>query len=254
MIPVEVDTLRPREAVAATELMRRSFAPKMIEHGTLRCSGYPTYLADQLSTPLPRTLDAWAVRDGQDLRGVLVANRGPSSSHLAYVAVGRQARGRGIARALTDTWIAANIARACTTLTLDVVASNEPARRLYSEAGFAHVATRCTTITPLARLARSADEPWWSDDLTGFLGTFQRYGFGRLRLLNARDQGLTVGLLDSGFIRHPLSSELRSAAHVLHRLLPEGRVLSAELEGDTTNPDAIMRLERRLSPPHTAMG
>lgn len=246
MTAVPVEPLRPSEAVAATELMRRSFYLEWIEHGTLRCSGYSTYLMDQLATPLPPAVDAWTVREGQDLEGVLVANRSTSSSHLVYLAVARHARGRGIGPALVSAWVEAAVGRGYATLTLDVVASNTPASRLYSKAGFARVASRGTMVAPLAQFAPIVGDRWWSDDLTRFLGTYQRYGFGQLRLKSGRGHDLSVGVLDSGYVRHPLTDELRSAAHILQRLLPQGNIVT-EGPADPAEPGAILRLERRLS-------
>lgn len=246
MSKIEAEKLRAHESTAATSLLRRSLAPELIEHGTVRCSGYAMYLADQLTTPLPPAVDAWAVRDNRTLVGVLIANRGHFSSHLSYVAVAAEHRGRGIARALTEAWVAHSTARGCATLTLDVAATNGPARHLYSRAGFTYVGSRRETVTPLAGLEPSDVEAWWSDDLTGFLGSFRRYGFGRLRLLSEAGSSLRVGILESGFVRHPVSDELRSATRILRQLLPHGHVLSSEPVDDIDTPDVIYRLEKVL--------
>lgn len=87
--------------------------------------------------------------------GVCLMNASPdaASAELVYLGVARSARGSGIARALLLEGLRACALGRVALVSLAVDELNDPARRLYSAAGFKKVSARVALVRPLARRA-----------------------------------------------------------------------------------------------------
>lgn len=85
----------------------------------------------------------WVARDaGGDVRGYLVARRGPGEVHVLSLAVEPCARRRGAASALLAAALGAERARGARIAHLEVRASNPEALAFYARSGFRSVGRR----------------------------------------------------------------------------------------------------------------
>jgi ribosomal protein S18 acetylase RimI-like enzyme len=80
------------------------------------------------------------IRDGQRLLGVaLVTSIGPTTAHLAQLAVAQEARGRGLAQTLlSEARAHAGRVLGASRISLLVSTANSPALTLYARLGFRH--------------------------------------------------------------------------------------------------------------------
>jgi ribosomal protein S18 acetylase RimI-like enzyme len=114
----------------------RHFAP------TGNWEKYTTGLVEQAGCGVFDTTLTRVVRGDAGLRGgVLVTNVGPTTAHIAQIAVHPDWRGRGLASRLLCEAANRSAAAGKTELTLLVGEQNEPARRLYASLGFTQKAT-----------------------------------------------------------------------------------------------------------------
>jgi ribosomal protein S18 acetylase RimI-like enzyme len=144
--PQRVETWRTDDRVATAELLMRAYADDHSLRPFAR-QGTPADWLDYVDALTMRPgcgvfspQSSVVIRDGQRLRGVaLVTSIGPTTAHLAQLAVAPEARGRGLAQTLLAA-VRANARRVlgASRLSLLVSTANTPALTLYARAGFRH--------------------------------------------------------------------------------------------------------------------
>lgn len=142
----DVDRWRPEDKVATAEVLMRAYADDRSLRPFAR-RGTATDWLDYVDALTMRPgcgvfspQSSVVIRAGQRLIGVaLVTSIGPTTAHLAQLAVAPEMRGRGLARRLL-TAARANADRVlgATRLSLLVSTANAPALSLYAHAGFRH--------------------------------------------------------------------------------------------------------------------
>ena len=96
-----------------------------------------------LTSELSNPLSLWLVALDEDkVVGYVGAQIVPDEADMMNVAVHPDYRRRGVARMLVGSLVEALIKRGSHRLTLEVRASNEPAKRLYETLGFSQVGLR----------------------------------------------------------------------------------------------------------------
>ena len=99
--------------------------------------------AQILSNELQNELSLWLVaKDGDTVLGYVGSQSVLDEADMMNIAVHPDFRRQGVARALILALIGELKKRGSRCLTLEVRASNDPARALYESLGFAHVGTR----------------------------------------------------------------------------------------------------------------
>lgn len=96
-----------------------------------------------VASELENSLSCWLVAlDGETVAGYVGSQTVMDETDMMNVAVHPDFRRQGVARALILALIGELKKRGSRCLTLEVRASNDPARALYESLGFAHVGTR----------------------------------------------------------------------------------------------------------------
>ena len=105
---------------------------------------FPTRGAKKASLPSWKIpLSCWLVAlDGETVAGYVGSQTVMDETDMMNIAVHPDFRRQGVARALILALIGELKKRGSRCLTLEVRASNDPARALYESLGFAHVGTR----------------------------------------------------------------------------------------------------------------
>ena len=98
-------------------------------------------LAEELSNPLSHFLVAVSEKHGE-LLGYIGVQEIVGEAYITNVAVSEKFRRRGIAEKLLEEAERGAIKRGCVLITLEVRASNAPAKALYKKRGFKEVGTR----------------------------------------------------------------------------------------------------------------
>jgi ribosomal protein S18 acetylase RimI-like enzyme len=171
-----VDTWRTDDRVATAEVLMRAYADDRSLRPFAR-RGTPDDWLDYVDALTMRPgcgvfspHCSVVIRDGQRLLGVaLVTSIGPTTAHLAQLAVAPDARGRGLAQTLlAEARAHAGRVLRASRLSLLVSTANTPALTLYARAGFRHtgdfvaaVFTPCDPSAPRRRPAATtrADTP-----------------------------------------------------------------------------------------------
>lgn len=96
-----------------------------------------------IASELHNPLSLWLVaQEGQTLLGYVGSQTCLDETDMMNIAVSPASRRQGVARALIEALISALRARGSKQLTLEVRASNGPARQLYESLGFLQVGLR----------------------------------------------------------------------------------------------------------------
>ena len=96
-----------------------------------------------VASELENPLSCWLVAlDGETVAGYVGSQTVMDETDMMNIAVHPDSRRQGVARALILALIGELKKRGSRCLTLEVRASNDPARALYESLGFAHVGTR----------------------------------------------------------------------------------------------------------------
>lgn len=96
-----------------------------------------------VASELENSLSCWLVAlDGETVAGYVGSQTVMDETDMMNIAVHPAFRRQGVARALILALIGELKKRGSRCLTLEVRASNDPARALYESLGFAHVGTR----------------------------------------------------------------------------------------------------------------
>ena len=98
---------------------------------------------NSVASELENPLSCWLVAlDGETVAGYVGSQTVMDETDMMNIAVHPDFRRQGVARALILALIGELKKRGSRCLTLEVRASNDPARALYESLGFAHVGTR----------------------------------------------------------------------------------------------------------------
>lgn len=122
--------------------MTRELVPQIAELERL-CFSKPwseQMLADELDNPLASFIVA--VGDNDQVLGYAGLTVVAGEGYIDNIAVREEYRRQGIAQALLEVFLRFGTAHQLAFLTLEVRASNEPAKRLYLKHGFAQVGRR----------------------------------------------------------------------------------------------------------------
>lgn len=122
--------------------MTRELVPQIAELERL-CFSKPwseQMLADELDNPLASYIVA--VGDNDQVLGYAGLTVVAGEGYIDNIAVRKEYRLQGIAQALLEVFLRFGTAHQLAFLTLEVRASNEPAKRLYLKHGFAQVGRR----------------------------------------------------------------------------------------------------------------
>ena len=96
-----------------------------------------------IASELHNPLSLWLVaQEGQTLLGYVGSQTCLDETDMMNIAVSPASRRQGVARALIEALVSALRERGSKQLTLEVRASNIPARQLYESLGFLHVGLR----------------------------------------------------------------------------------------------------------------
>lgn len=123
------------------QMMNESHVTQVAELEKL-CFSAP-WSENSIRYELTNPLSLWLVAmEGDNLAGYVGSQTVMDESDMMNVAVDPAFRRRGVARALVEALVLALKERNAHALTLEVRASNEPAKALYEQLGFAQVGRR----------------------------------------------------------------------------------------------------------------
>jgi len=189
--------VRIEDTVQIVELVRASFDESRAPFLAYAQPGMAAHLGVAIShpaaTPDRVLVSARAVDDDRLLGFADFRDLGDGVGFLSYVAVDASARGKGIATALIDDFLASR--PHIVTMKLDVFRDNEPARRLYARLGYEHEATSAWATRTIPS---GGSEPR-VDGLANALAAYNAYGFCELTVTSANTTA-TVGLLGRGIL------------------------------------------------------
>jgi ribosomal protein S18 acetylase RimI-like enzyme len=132
------DVADPASLAAARVLVRAH----ILAHSAAHDAAAAERIVDALPAPyLPPGGDLWVAWDGADAVGCVALHAlGPDVAELKRMYVRPEARGRGVARRLTEHAIAEATARGYATLRLGTLTTMHAAQRLYASVGFRRIA------------------------------------------------------------------------------------------------------------------
>lgn len=187
--------MRPADAGVAGQLLRESYAPTLRPFITHAQTGVDDYLTAVLQHPTLFT-DAElsvAVDDDDRVVGFCEFTVRQGTSHLGYVCVSPEARGRGVATALIHEYLDRSRPH---DVTLDVFTDNAAARALYDRLGFTEESQRSWYVRPLP----APTTPPVVLNGAEAVAAHTRYGFSNLTVSTAT--GLrTLGRTGDGVLR-----------------------------------------------------
>jgi len=182
-----------------TELIRASFKPALLPYMVYAQAGIGRFLASFVEHPGVATNRVMLVADdgsGQVLGFAEFRRGSDGEAHLSYICVQRAARGRGLAVALIEHYLATFEARK---IELDVFEDNVSAIALYHKLGFEQTGETMWFTRPLPPPAPRAN-PIELANFALSLAAFERYGFCELHL-DGHEPTAKVGLIGDRVLR-----------------------------------------------------
>lgn len=170
--------MRAADTAAVADLLRESYDPALRRFISHAQAGVQEFLRVHLEHPAlfaGTELTVAAHPEDDRVLGFCEFTVRPGGSHLGYICVAPDARGRGVATALVEEHVGR---RRPGQVTLDVFEDNVPARALYDRLGFVAVAERAWYVRPLPLPTAQATV------LNGHeaVATHARYGFSNLQV------------------------------------------------------------------------
>lgn len=183
-----------KHAAAIVKLFRAAFAPELLELTIYGCRGIQDFVGLQIAAPRHASDTGYTVAlEGSRVLGCLESRWLPDALVINYLAVAEGARGRGIGtRLMLDA-----AARGGTSIALDVLKDNLPARSWYRRLGFREIGRTDFTILDGHR---SPNGPFF---LTGYpqaKAAYKQFGFSEFRIRTGAGEHC-VGILGNNYFR-----------------------------------------------------
>lgn len=197
-----VRRVRHEDVDAAVALIRSTFDADLLPYMTYGQTGVGGFLRASLpSEGIDPQREGWVAVEGDRVRGFAEFTfPGEGTAHLAYLCVDPLARGRGVATSLVSRAVRTRADVA--TLTLDVFATNDPARSLYTGWGLDEVSRSSWTTRPMP----AASGRVRVTDLARGVAMHAAFGFSMITVQHD-DESVVIGRLGEHCLRMPGPAE-----------------------------------------------